>query len=213
MASYQLDFALGSHRGRMREKNEDAVAYHYPSDWEILNHYGALFVLADGVGGLANGAEIAELTLRRLIEIYYQENLLDPAETLRQSIQKINAELYQHYHAQGATTLVAVVICQDEAIIAHVGDSRAYYKNNLDLIPLTQDHAAEIVSRGKVKRKLTRALGYRAAVEVSLNSQKLQTSDTLLLLTDGVLRYYENETLENLLAENPRETVQNIIEA
>jgi PPM family protein phosphatase len=214
MASHQLDLALGTHRGRHRERNEDAVSYHYPENYETLNSYGALFVLADGVGGLANGAEVAELAIRRLVEIYYQEPLSTPSEMLRASIVQVNSEIYRIYHTKSATTLVAMLIRQDEAIIAHVGDSRAYHgKPNL-LKLVTQDHAAEMIDPdGKARRKLTRALGYRAHLEVSISSHSLQKGDFFLLVTDGATRYFDTNTLFKLLSENPRDSVQRIIES
>lgn len=213
MASHQLHLALGTHRGRVRERNEDAIAYNYPSNFDTLNDYGALFVVADGVGGLSNGAEVSDFATRRLIEIYYHEPLSNPAEMLKNSVIQVNSEIYREYHTKSATTIVAMLIRQQEAIVAHVGDSRAYQGRPNILKLITQDHAAEMVdANGRAKRKLTRALGYRAHVEVSVTSHQLQKDDCFLLLTDGATRYFDTMGLYKLLSENPRESVQRIIE-
>jgi PPM family protein phosphatase len=213
MASHQLHVALGTHRGRHRERNEDAVAYHYPVDYERLNSYGALFVLADGVGGLSRGAEVAELATRRLIEIYYHEPLRSPVDMLKAAIAQLNSEIYREYHTKSATTLVVMLIRQDEAIIAHVGDSRAYHARPNALKLITQDHAAEMIDPdGRPRRKLTRALGYRAYVEASISSHQIQKDDCFLMVTDGATRYFDTNSLFTLLSENPRESVQRIIE-
>jgi protein phosphatase len=213
MGSLQLNLALGTHRGRVRERNEDAVIYHYPSSIETLNSYGALFAVADGVGGLANGAEVADYALRRLIEIYYHEPLSDPSEMLKNSIIQVNAEIYREYHTKSATTLVAMLVRQEEAIVAHVGDSRAYHGRPNMLKLITQDHAAEMVdANGKSRRKLTRALGYRAHVEVSIATHAIQKDDCFLLITDGASRYFDTIGLYKLLSESPRDSVQRIIQ-
>src|SRR5689334_14437898 len=100
MSSHQLHLALGTHRGRLRERNEDAVSYYYPSDYETLNSYGTLFLIADGVGGLANGAEVAQHATQRIVEVYYQNPLDKPIEMLRSSINLINNEIYRQYHTK-----------------------------------------------------------------------------------------------------------------
>jgi serine/threonine protein phosphatase PrpC len=212
MSSHQLHLALGTHRGRLRERNEDAVFYYYPSDYETLNRYGTLFVVADGVGGLAHGAEVAEIAVQRLIEVYYQAPLDNPIEMLRASIAQINNEIYRQYHTKSATTLVAMLIHQEEAIVAHVGDSRAYHGRQHQLRLITQDHAAEMVDAdGKAKRKLTRALGYRAQVDATITKHSIQNDDYFLLVTDGVSRYFDTPSLQSLLRETARESVEQII--
>jgi serine/threonine protein phosphatase PrpC len=212
MSSHQLHLALGTHRGRLRERNEDAVSYYYPSDYETLNSYGTLFLVADGVGGLSHGAEVAEIAVQRLIEVYYQSPKDKPIEMLRASIKQVNNEIYRQYHTKSATTLVAMLIHQDEAIIAHVGDSRAYHGRQHQLRLITQDHAAEMVDAdGKAKRKLTRALGYRAQVDATITKHSIQNDDYFLLVTDGASRYFDTPSLQSLIRENARESVQQII--
>lgn len=213
MASHLLHPAFGTDRGRVRQRNEDAVGYHYPDDFQKLHDYGALFVLADGVGGLSNGAEVAEYAIRRLIELYYEQDPSHPAEMLKTSIAKLNDEIYRVHHTKGATTLVALLIRQNEAIVAHVGDSRAYHGRPNILKLITQDHAAEVIDPdGKPRRKLTRALGYRAHVEASIHVHSFQEGDCFLLLTDGATRYFDTPGIYKLLSENPKETIQRIIE-
>ena len=41
METFLLDVALGTHRGRRRARNEDAVAYFYPDSLDLFRRCGA----------------------------------------------------------------------------------------------------------------------------------------------------------------------------
>jgi len=96
------------------------------------------------------------------------------------------------------TTIVAVLTLGQEAVIAHVGDSRAYRLRNGTLSRLTDDHSwvCEQVRAGLLDQNdahrhpmrniVTRALGNRADLEVELSREALLHGDTLLLCSDGL---------------------------
>lgn len=71
MTLFRLTPALATHRGQRRRHNEDAVAYIYPDDPAILRDYGAIFLLADGVGGLRNGQEYSQKAVQAICDHYY----------------------------------------------------------------------------------------------------------------------------------------------
>ena len=74
------------------------------------------------------------------------------------------------------TTTTAAYVDDDEVVIAHVGDSRAYLLRDGELVRLTKDHSlvGELVARGKLTEEqaeqhpqrsvITRALGPEANV-------------------------------------------------
>jgi len=99
--------------------------------------------------------------------------------------------------------------------IAHVGDSRIYLARQGQSHQLTEDHSLmnELVRRGKLKRDqvesspykqfknaVTRAIGVYASVEVDTFDFDILPGDSLLLCSDGLYAYLEDEALPGLLA-------------
>jgi PPM family protein phosphatase len=176
----QLKAATGSHRGRVRELNEDAVlARVRPPESGIA--FG-LFAVADGMGGHQAGEVASRLALETI-----QENLLiffdgtdagatqstapvDPAgdtlpnitsfleDRLRQAIVEANDAIYSYaqQHPDEAGNLGCTVTCalvqNDLAIIANVGDSRTYLLRDNELQQITEDHSyvGQLVRNGQM---------------------------------------------------------------
>ena len=96
------------------------------------------------------------------------------------------------------TTTTAAYVDDDEVVIAHVGDSRAYLLRDGELIRLTKDHSlvGELVARGKLTEEqaeqhpqrsvITRALGPEASVQVDVDIFPAKPGDLFLLCSDGL---------------------------
>ena len=107
--------------------------------------------VADGMGGHANGRQIAEQLVDELIQLPPQ----DSPESMRQHILTIHQQLYDDYHlphddkSPGTTLVMADIYCQTgKAVIINVGDSRAYMirpRRFIQKLPeidqLTRDHS------------------------------------------------------------------------
>ena len=105
------------------------------------------------------------------------------------------------------TTIVAVSFEADIASIAHVGDSRAYRLTDQELEPLTRDHSwvaemqrthqlTESEANSLVGRNgITRALGVRDTVEVDLSIAKVKSGDILVLCSDGLCGYADDDEI------------------
>jgi protein phosphatase len=97
-----------------------------------------------------------------------------------------------------ATTCTAALIAGQAAVLAHVGDSRAYLLRGAEVRQLTVDHSvvAEMVRHGTLsaaaagghaqRHVLTRALGTASDVQIDVLAVPLRPRDTLLLASDGV---------------------------
>lgn len=214
MSSHLLHIAMGYHRGLRRQANEDAVAYEYPTSFDVLQQRGVLVGLADGVASVSGGAVASETALARLITIYYtQPDYMNCKNGLLDAIKKVNAELYQLY-AGSSTTLVAAVIHENHLIVAHAGDSRAYWLHGDTLKQVTNDHTVDVLqASGKVKSKLKRAIGYLETIDVDINEMLVDEGDTILLVSDGVTRYLSHEELRQWLQVVPIEAVRGMIQA
>ena len=175
--------------GRQRQGNEDNFFVRAP-----------LFVVADGMGGAQAGEVASEIAVRSFDDELPNGSL---PEALTSVIQGANRRIHdkarsdESMHGMGTTTTAAYVD-DDEVVIAHVGDSRAYLLRDGDLIRLTKDHSlvGELVARGKLTEEqaeqhpqrsvITRALGPEANVQVDVDIFPAKAGDLFLLCSDGL---------------------------
>src|SRR3954454_2122920 len=175
--------------GRQRQGNEDNFFVRAP-----------LFVVADGMGGAQAGEVASEIAVRSFDEDLPNGSL---AEALVRVIESANKRIHEKargdesLHGMGTTTTAAYVD-DDEVVIAHVGDSRAYLLRDGDLIRLTKDHSlvGELVARGKLTEEqaeqhpqrsvITRALGPEPNVQVDVDIFPAKAGDLFLLCSDGL---------------------------
>src|SRR3954447_22337225 len=174
--------------GRQRQGNEDNFFVRAP-----------LFVVADGMGGAQAGEVASEIAVRS-----FDDDLPGGAlpEVLTSVIQGANRRIHdkarsdESMHGMG-TTATAAYVDDDEVVIAHVGDSRAYLLRDGELIRLTRDHSlvGELVARGKLTEEqaeahpqrsvITRALGPEPNVQVDVDVFPARAGDVFLLGSDG----------------------------
>jgi len=207
-----LAFALQTHPGRKRPKNEDAVGH-------ALTPWGGVFVVADGMGGHRTGEVAARLAVETILESLKEA---EPSpKALLEAFEGANARIYaeaQRPENRGmGTTATCLLLDLPYALIAHVGDSRAYLLRGEELSLLTEDHSwvAERVRQGLLspeearthrwRNVITNALGSFPQARVDLLGLKLLPEDTFLLCTDGLSGVLEDRTLKEVLKNFPPE--------
>ena len=190
--------------GLVREKNEDA--------WKALPD-GGLFLLADGMGGHQGGSVAAQLAVTQMGEAL--DNI--EAGEIVSSIERVNQAIYKTSQSDAAlsgmgTTLCCLYLHEDEATLAHVGDSRIYRLRGKELEQLTEDHSlvSELKSMGALndqdtetfpyKHILTRALGTNPIVEVSHQKIPLKVGDLFLLCSDGLTNFVSDTEILDILS-------------
>jgi serine/threonine protein phosphatase PrpC len=216
--------------GLKRQHNEDNVAYIIPKDREILARKGALFVVADGMGGHAAGEVASEMAVSTVTTLYYQDDSGDVPGDLLRSIKYANAIIFQKAmenveHNGMGTTCVATVLLGDVAYIANVGDSRAYLVRKGQVHQISQDHSwvAEQVRAGtmseadarqhEMRNMITRSLGSLPEVEVDMFAEMVQEDDTLVMCSDGLSGMIsDGEILAIVEQYCPQECVYRLIE-
>ena len=124
-----------SHTGKVRSNNQD-------SGYAGSN----LFVVADGMGGHAGGDVASSIAVHRLKDLDHPFTTPTEAEVaLQQAISATATVLIDTVSerpelAGMGTTVSALVMVDDYAVIAHIGDSRIYLYRDDALTQITTDH-------------------------------------------------------------------------
>ena len=129
------------------------------------------------------------------------------------------AQVEQDKRGMGTTATVLLIAGGGDHLrgfVAHVGDSRCYLARQNQCHVLTEDHSLmnELVRRGKLNREqiesspykqyknaVTRAVGVYSSVEVDTFDFDILPGDRLLLCTDGMYAYIDEDELPKQLAE------------
>ena len=188
--------------GLVRKENQDAYA--------VKTAFGhTICVVCDGMGGAAGG----QLASRIAVETFSaeMEKRLSPeakpdrlrevsvvAVALANRAVREAARTSESYHNMG-TTLVSAVSFDGGAVIANVGDSRAYHINQERIVQITRDHSLveHMLERGDItaeearhhpnRNLITRALGPDVDPECDCYTCQLLPGEYLLLCTDGLV--------------------------
>ncbi|SDG06738.1 Serine/threonine protein phosphatase PrpC [Limimonas halophila] len=208
-----------THTGGMRAHNEDSLAV---GDWVAVNDLErpktlhpqlpgpVTAIVADGMGGHASGDVASEGATRYLAKRMGQIARPDQAAQL---LQEANRHLYEMMETgDGApgmgTTVVALVLRPDEAILANVGDSRAYRWRAGELVQLSTDDTpgpklADGRTAAHTSPMLTQSLGGQSGyVEVAAHADTdtPQAGDRYLLASDGLTDLVSPDTIGARLA-------------
>ena len=202
--------------GKVRASNQDAYAA-----GELPNGV-AWAVVCDGMGGAAGG-NVASTTAVKIISEQitskYRSGMSSKSirNMLFAAITAANVSVYEiarsNEELRGmGTTVVACIVCDNEAYIAHAGDSRAYMLRQNNLTQLTRDHSMvqDLVETGKItpdeaknhprKNIITRALGVDDTIDIDFCVEELNEDDTLLICTDGLTNYVDIDEIRDITA-------------
>ena len=183
-----------------REENQDRVTV-------AVAEHAALLVVVDGMGGHAEGARAAEVTLKTLLEAFWHtpQPLFDPLGFLHLTLGRAHEEvvrigLHLPLENRPRATCAVCLVQQGSAYWAHVGDSRIYLLRHGAVAARTRDHShVELLLReGLITPDQAHNHPMRNYVEcclggdpvlpdMTLGSRRLlQRDDVLFVCTDGV---------------------------
>jgi serine/threonine protein phosphatase PrpC len=201
-----FEVAVRCHTGMVRDENQDRAGVYTTT-------LGALFVVADGVGGLAAGAMAAEMAVEGYGRILGSVNRrMEPAVALQKATQEVNraiSDKYQTTQQSMGSTVALVLLSGQIAHVGHVGDSRVYLIRNGMLSRLTVDHSIvqKMVDRGIISDAqsrshpdasvLTRSLG-KKDVELEISEVTVARGDGLLLCSDGLWGYLQEDAIKTV---------------
>ncbi len=202
--------------GRVRSSNQDSYL-----TGEISGSI-SWAVVCDGMGG-ANGGNVASAAavkaISEQINSGYREGMSSNSirYLLMSAISAANSDVFDMAKEDEAlfgmgTTVVAVIIVDGVAHIAHVGDSRAYIISDKTMTQITRDHSVvqSMIENGEITEEeakhhpsrnvITRALGVSGRVDIDYNEIDLAADDTILICTDGLTNCVENDQILDIIA-------------
>jgi protein phosphatase len=218
----RVKFVARSEIGHARENNEDKFDFYEPDEEPLLAARGSVYLVCDGMGGHNAGQIASELAAKQFLHAYY--HLGGTAqEAARHAILQAH-----HYIAEMAskipsrygmgTTLTALILKQDEGILAHVGDSRCYRLREGVFEQLSRDHTlvARLVEQGIItpeqakyhpqRNVIRQAVGVAdpsEPLEPDIETFALQAGDLYLLCSDGLTDMVDDAEIEAILRDEP----------
>ena len=191
-----------SHIGGRRE-NEDACRC------EILDSNSVYAVVCDGAGDNGQGRLAAMVALKHLSDARYcdllptKEQILGWMKDTNQEIRVLRGDVLRMKSAA-----VFLAVQEDQAIWAHIGDSRLYHFYNGDLLDYTRDHSVPqlMVTTGQLTRdqipaspdrnRVFRVLGNQELNPEIVEPRQLQPGKhAFLLCTDGLWEYLSDSEI------------------
>lgn len=211
--------------GLKRAHNEDSF---YRSD-EL-----GLYLVADGMGGHAAGEVASGSAIQAILDFLtrqeedanitwpfeYDDEFSTEANSLLNGVRLANQRLcavqQERPELSGmGTTIAGLRLTGEEAVLAHVGDSRIYRFRNGELVQLTSDHSwvneqlqkniitADEAKNHRYKNVITRALGNRFDLDIDVRLEPAQIGDTFVLCSDGLSGMVDDEKLVEVLTTMP----------
>ena len=215
--------AAGTNVGLVRQNNEDNFVVCpdlTTSDWRIpqtskyedLGEYGALLVVADGMGG-ANAGEVASsIAVETIQEAFSQDQLREVVkddkavqEFMKEVVKAADLRIFKKSKEDSSTrgmgtTVVMAWILGKRVYVCWCGDSRCYMLNkHKGLVRLSKDHSyvQELIDRGELDPDLAMSHPYSNVITRCLGDVEnravpdtrifqLHNGDTILLCSDGL---------------------------
>lgn len=192
-----------THQGLVRASNQDSL---------LVDE--SVYGVADGMGG-HNGGETASRVAVQVLKNALRGKKAD-SRALEVGMEAANRRIFDMARHDSSlsgmgTTVTLLWENDDQVLLCHVGDSRAYLWRNGELKQVTDDHSvvAELL-RSKVitpemarthpyRNVITRAVGVDPVVEADIFSHDKQQDDLWLICSDGLYNMVPDETIVDVL--------------
>jgi protein phosphatase len=216
-----VEFAAKTDVGFRRRNNEDACVALLAKEEEVFRERGHVFVVADGMGGHAVGELASKIATDTLPQSFLKSRGGDVVLAMKSAVEAANRTI----HARGSqnrdflrmgTTCTALALCEQGAVIGHVGDSRAYRVRRDRIDQLTFDHSLqwELEMRGRLppedialqehRNVITRSLGPEPHVEVDTEGPfPVFPDDVFVVCSDGLTSHVREAEIATIVRELP----------
>lgn len=201
-----LSWGIATDVGYKRSHNEDSLVA-----------LGAIFAVADGMGGHSSGDLASDAVVTRLAEAG-KDGPFEPegiVAALHDAMVDISHVRDDRELGSGTTATGIALTSADGAphwIVFNVGDSRVYLHEDHELTQVTVDHSVvqDLVSAGLISpldaehhpdsNVVTRAVGFNSEPEPDIWLLPVKQGTRLLLCSDGLTREVNNSRLQEILS-------------
>ena len=206
--------AFASSIGRIRKSNQDCVQV-------FKNKNNALMaIVCDGMGGHQGGDVASTMAVSHLGHNFVDTDFYDcdrAQKWLNVQLSSENetilktADRFPDLNGMG-TTIVLAIVFANEALIAHLGDSRAYGYSAGEFTQLMEDHSLvnELVKLHQISKQqarnhpqkniITQSLGVSSTIDPEYRQVALGENDIILLCTDGLTNSLSDPQIQQILA-------------
>ncbi len=197
-----------------------------------------LAVLADGMGGMKNGAAFSRITVE--YHVNHFQHVLDTSSDLSAVLLRLAIEANREAHTiyeedqPGGTTLVTALFAGDRYYILSVGDSRlCLFRRNEKAgrycpLQLNREHTLgpvlderawsgaisfEDAEDNRFRDSLNSAIGEKRIRRVDLTDRPslFMNGDRLVLMSDGIYRFASEEELSLAVGAAPGDAAEKIV--
>ena len=226
----QIEVVAVTHRGRVRDHNEDTVSVAgfqsgvvegQPVRFVIDPVRPVTCLVADGLGGHAEGGRASRLAAATIADA--APSFHDQAAVVT-AVVRANESVYAEmaldrtWSGMGSTVVV-LVLTGGTWICANVGDSRCFLLRDDSLVQLSEDDSvAPAPGEATVATVVTQTLGGRpdaTPITPHVIEQEVRPGDQFLLCSDGLTDELPAEAIEAELvkAADPRTAVEELLKA
>ena len=221
-------------KGLVRKNNQDSFTV-----IECRPKNCLIFALCDGMGGAKSGEIASEISKRAFSEYVFAKLTSrivkhpDYGDVLNRACQEANGVAYEYslfdeeFFGMGTTIVGGIAESSGRVSLVSVGDSRAYLVSpkKKKITQITKDHSIvqELVDSGVITRAaarthsqkniITRALGTEDTVEPDFFHLSLKPGESLLLCSDGLTNYVEEEDILKsfIISDDPEELCKSLL--
>ena len=209
--SYKTDI------GKVRDVNQDSVMGGF------ISENTAVVVVCDGMGGAQSGEVASRMAIenvyKRIVDNFRPDASSNSIRNLMlTAVHAANTIVYEKSiedidkNGMG-TTCVAALVDGKHCYVVNIGDSRAYLlqKNKIEQVTVDHTYVQSLYDEGhitkeemkthKMRNVITRAIGVEEDVEVDYFEFDLEDNFSLLLCSDGLTKYCNEEKIYDCIFE------------
>lgn len=205
-----------------RKSQQDAVfGYEYGGR--------AIGIVCDGMGGLSGGEIASRVALESIADAWFaQPEVEDIPQFLRSEAIRADEKVYWQESADGrrlqaGTTVVAVMIQNNELYWLSVGDSKLYFIQGQEILSLNAEHNYRMELNARLRDGTMTAQEYEAEeyqaealtsylgignlslMDVSPKAYRLKDQDIILLTSDGLYRSLNEDEILAIVRGNDQD--------
>ncbi|EJM97818.1 protein phosphatase 2C domain-containing protein [Phyllobacterium sp. YR531] len=201
-----------THTGRVRPVNEDRF---------LAKPSNGIWLVADGMGGHSHGDVAASMIVQAAGKIEKPASHLDLVGDFLGQMHGVNEDIRNLAREHGlgvmGSTVVGLLIAQDQFSAVWAGDSRLYLNRGNRMTQLTKDHSevqqmidngtldAATAASSKRKNVILHAVGVREVPYFETIDGEIRDGDIFVLCSDGLTAHLSTPDIQEIVLSHPAE--------